>query len=217
MEFTRNTADRRTAQAYVRNSIRAAIFAGELHAGDRLVQAEIARQLDVSTTPVREALRQLATEGLLRLDAHHGAVVRELDPVELREIHELRQLLEPEVMRRALDRLSDEQLDEAAGLQRRMADEPSVSGWAEMNRRFHRIFLDACGSRTLAETVANLQDRYAAHIVSSMARDPDRRASSDAEHVILVEAARAGDVEAAIRTILVHIQAPLGTDHSGAA
>jgi DNA-binding GntR family transcriptional regulator len=93
MEIPRHTGDRRTAQAYVRDSIRSAIFAGQIEAGDRLVQADIAQQLDVSTTPVREALRELATEGLLRLDAHHGAVVRDLDPVELQEIHELRRLL----------------------------------------------------------------------------------------------------------------------------
>ena len=209
MRISGHTDDRRTAQAYVRNSIRAAIFAGEISAGDRLVQADIARQLSVSTTPVREALRELATEGLLRLDAHHGAVVRDLDPVELREIHEMRQLLEPEVMRRALPRLTDEQLDEAEALQQQMTTEETMQGWAELNRRFHRLFLEACGSKVLAEIVANLQDRYATYIVSSTGRDPGRRAVSNREHRDIVEAARARDVAAATQAILIHIQAPL--------
>lgn len=204
-----HTDDRRTAQAYVRNSIRSAILAGEISAGDRLVQADIARQLRVSTTPVREALRELATEGLLRLDPHHGAVVRDLDSMELRELHEMRLLLEPEVMRRALPRLTPELLDEAEALQQQMSAEDAMQGWAEMNRRFHRIFLDACGSTVLAEIVANLQDRYAVYIVSSMGRDPGRRAQSNIEHRDIIEAARARDVAAATQAILVHIKAPL--------
>ncbi|HSK98013.1 MAG TPA: GntR family transcriptional regulator [Euzebyales bacterium] len=213
MKISRHVGDPRTAQAYVRNNIRAAIFSGEIRAGDRLVQADIARQLNVSTTPVREALRQLATEGLLRLDAHHGALVRDLDPVELREIHEMRQLLEPEIMRRALPRLTPDQLDEAELLLRKMTREDGVAGWAELNRAFHRIFLDACGSRTLAETVANLQDRYAAYIVASTSSDPQRREHSNDEHRDILDAARARDVAAATQAILVHIQAPM-THHS---
>jgi DNA-binding GntR family transcriptional regulator len=204
-----HTDDRRTAQAYVRNSIRSAILAGEISAGDRLVQADIARQLEVSTTPVREALRELATEGLLRLDAHHGAVVRDLDSVELRELHEMRLLLEPEVMRRVLPRLTPELLDEAEALQQQMTAVETMQGWAELNRRFHRIFLDACGSTVLAEIVANLQDRYAIYIVSSMGRDPERRAVSNKEHRDIIEAARARDVAAATQAILVHIKGPL--------
>lgn len=214
MEFTGQTDFRQTAQAYVRNTIRSAIFAGEITAGDRLVQADIARRLKVSTTPVREALRELATEGLLRLDAHHGAVVRDLDPRERSEIHELRQLLEPEVMRRALPRITSDELDKAASLQHQMSQEETMAGWAELNRAFHRIFLDACGSKILAETVANLQDRYAAYVVSAMRDDPLRRANSDREHEAIVEAARNRDVAAATQMILIHIMAPLATSRS---
>lgn len=215
MKISRHAEDRQTAQAFVRNSIRAAIFAGEISAGDRLVQADIARQLNVSTTPVREALRELATEGLLRLDAHHGALVRHLDPVELREIHDMRQLLEPEVMRRALPRLTPDQLDEAAALQEQMTEADSPAVWAELNRRFHRIFLEACGSKVLQETVANLQDRYATYIVSSLGKGAGRRASSDKEHQQIVDAARARDVAAATQAILIHIRAPLDQPGAG--
>jgi DNA-binding GntR family transcriptional regulator len=69
---------RRTAHEYVRNSLREGILRGSLVGGTRLVQSEIASELEVSTTPVREALRDLATEGLVQLDAHRGAVVLQL-------------------------------------------------------------------------------------------------------------------------------------------
>ncbi|MPZ52789.1 MAG: FCD domain-containing protein [Acidimicrobiia bacterium] len=211
MELSTYKDDRQTAQGYVRNSIRSAIFSGDLSAGDRLVQAEIARQLNVSTTPVREALRELATEGLLTLDAHHGALVRDLDHVELKEIHDVRQLLEPEVMRRAIPRLTPDQIDKASDLQKQMAEDVNIATWAELNRQFHRVFLDACGSNVLADLVSNLQDRYAAHIVSSMDADPRCRLESNREHEALVVAAKQRDIPAATHTILIHIAAPLGS------
>jgi DNA-binding GntR family transcriptional regulator len=112
-------------------------------------------------------------------------------------------------MRRAVPRITAESLDEAAALQHAMEDEATVARWAELNRRFHRIFHEASGSTRLSETVSNLQDSYAAYIVSSIVRDPQRRAESDKEHWAILDAARHADVDAAIERILQHIRAPL--------
>jgi DNA-binding GntR family transcriptional regulator len=209
MKMTHRNPDQLTVRAYVRDSIRASIFAGELTPGDRLAQAVIARELQVSTTPVREALRELATEGLLQLDAHRGAVVRGLDADELRDVHELRTLLEPHVMRKAVPRLTEQQLQQAEQIHDEMVAADSISSWAELNRRFHRIFLDASGSERLARIVRGLQDSYAAYVVSTLNRDPDRRRRADAEHRELLDAARRGDAELATRVLLEHIGVPL--------
>ena len=209
MKITRHNQDRRTVQAYVRDSIRASIFAGELAPGDRLVQSAIARELEVSTTPVREALRELATEGLLRLDPHRGAVVRGLDAEELRDVHEIRSLLEPHVMRRAIPRITAEQLQQAAEIQGEMVTTTSVPRWAELNRQFHRVFLEASGSERLSRMVRGLQDSYAAYAVTALHRDPDRRERSNEEHLALLAAVRDRDVERASRVLLDHIGVPL--------
>ena len=211
MKITRHNQDQRTIQAYVRDSIRASIFAGELGPGDRLVQSVIARELEVSTTPVREALRELATEGLLRLDPHRGAVVRGLDAEELRDVHELRSLLEPHVMRRAIPRITEAQLRAAEEIQDEMAATSSVPEWAELNRQFHRVFLDASGSERLARMVRGLQDSYATYAVTALHRDPGRRERSNEEHRALIAAARERDAARASRVLLEHIGVPLET------
>jgi DNA-binding GntR family transcriptional regulator len=209
MRVSRHAGDRRTVQAYVRDSIRESIFSGEIRPGERLVQLEVAERLGVSTTPVREALRELATEGLVRVDAHHGAEVRGLDAVELREIYEMRVLLEPEVMRRALPRMGVAEVEAATELQREMSGDVTIPQRAELNRRFHRVFLDACDSRLLANTVTNLQDKYAAYTVASDRRDPSRHARANREHEAILAATRAGDIDGAIVAMLNHIAAPL--------
>ncbi len=91
---------------YVRSILRKAILNGELTSGSRLVQAELAAMLDVSTTPLREALRDLATEGPVQFDPHRGAIVTELSEDDLHDIYELRLVLEPLAMRQAVDKVS---------------------------------------------------------------------------------------------------------------
>lgn len=209
MKITRQKHDQPTVQAYVRDTLRASIFAGEIEAGERLVQAAVARELDVSTTPVREAFRELATEGLLRIDSHRGAIVRKLSVDELREVYELRSLLEPVAMRRAVPRLTEEQIAEAERMIEQMEGEPSLARRAELNRRYHRIYLDACGSERLQQMVRSLQDSYAAYTLASLRHEDDRPERANQEHRQILEAARAGDADRAVAVLLAHIAVPL--------
>lgn len=142
---------RRTAQELVRDTLRTAILNGEIPAGTRLVQADLAEQLQVSTTPVREALRSLAAEGLVKLDAHRGAVVRRLDDTEVLEIFELRCLLEPAVLERAISRISDEQIDETAAIEAELSAETDPARWSQLNRQFHGVFMTAAQSEPAAD------------------------------------------------------------------
>src|SRR5665811_2234033 len=114
---------RQTAHEYVREVLRKNILNGDLPGGARLVQAELGAMLDVSTTPVREALRDLASEGLVRFDPHRGAVVTELDLEDVKDIYEIRRILEPEAMRQSAPKVSEELLVQLRKLHQRMADD----------------------------------------------------------------------------------------------
>ncbi|MDH3307694.1 MAG: GntR family transcriptional regulator, partial [Acidimicrobiia bacterium] len=99
-----------TAAQLVRGTLRAAIVRGDLPGDTRLVQTEIANQLGVSTTPVREAMRDLASEGLIVLDSHRIGTVRKPDWDEMVEIVEIRRSLEAVAVRRSMANITEEEM-----------------------------------------------------------------------------------------------------------
>jgi DNA-binding GntR family transcriptional regulator len=186
----------RTAHAFVYETLRRAILGGDLPLGYRLVQADIAAQLKVSITPVREALRDLAGEGLIRIDAHKGAMLREFDLSEVREIHELRRMLEPVSIRKAVERITDDELDPGE--------------WVELNRRFHAVFGDAAGSPRLCAILKGLRDGAAVYVgLSLRGQERARRAEADRDHRELVTAFRRRRAEEAVEIVLRHLDATM--------
>lgn len=95
------------------DELRAAILQGRLREGEHLHQMALARQLGVSSIPLREALRQLEAEGFVTLEPYHGAVVRAMTPEELHDLTETRLALEALALRSALPHLAAERVDEA--------------------------------------------------------------------------------------------------------
>ncbi|MFI6501760.1 GntR family transcriptional regulator [Nonomuraea typhae] len=199
----------RTAHEYARERIRSAILSGELAAGTRLRQREIAADLEVSTTPVREALRDLATEGLIYLDAHRGAVVRSLDLDEVREIYEMRMALEPLMIKRMLRTITDERLDTAAELCARMAAEQDLSVWVDLNRRFHSLLTDEGDDGKLAQTLRSLRASAAAYVSLSLDARPEQVGEANAEHHRLVELYRVRDLDGIVAITLQHLRKTL--------
>lgn len=202
---------RRTAHELVRDTLRQAILRGALPGGSRLVQAEIASRLDVSTTPVREALRDLASEGLIQLDAHRGAIVRELDLDDVREIYDLRMLLEPEALRRAAATISEEELEHAAALQQQMDTETDPGVWADLNREFHAMLVRASRSPRLIAILQNLRDSAAPYVGLSLQTHARQRKVANEHHRGLLEALRARDPEPAARIAREHLESTLQT------
>lgn len=201
----------KTAHQYVLKSLREAILDGRLSGGSRLVQSDLASRLDVSITPVREALRDLASEGLVIFDPYRGALVRSLDLGEVREIYELRAMLEPVLVEWSFRTLQDERIDRAVALYRAMADTRSVAAWAELNRQFHSTLTEADGSSRLSGILENLRAAAAVYVMISLGTDTDRLAQSNAEHAELVETYRRRDLRRAKEMTVVHLRKTLDT------
>lgn len=200
------TATRQTAHEYVRSVLRRAILNGELKGGSRLVQAELAATLEVSTTPVREALRDLATEGLVQFDPHRGAIVAELSSEDVHDIYEIRRVLEPLAMRQAVPKLSDALLGRLRKLHQDMIDEPQAPDWVDRNRVFHMAVYETAASPRLAAIIRTLQDASVMYIGASLIDSPSLRDEANHDHAEILEALEQRDAEAAVKALNDHLR-----------
>lgn len=196
---------RQTAHEFVRNVLRRAILSGEMRGGTRLVQADLAALLEVSTTPVREALRDLASEGLIRFDPHRGAVVQELSGDELREIYMIREILEPVALRLAVPKIGPELLDRLAVLHEKMAAEPHSAEWVDANRQFHLSIYQAAGSPRLSAIIKSLEDASVMYIGASLKEVPALRETAVHDHGAILAALERRDADAAVEAVLDHL------------
>lgn len=200
-----------TAHGYVLQRMRDAILDGELAAGSRLIQAELATQFDVSITPVREALRDLAGEGLVVFDPHRGSRVRRFDLAEVQEIYDVRMALEPLMVARMIGQVTPERLDEAERLIRRMARTKDIGLWSDLNRQFHACFAEDDKASRLATILSGLRDSASTYVGLSLQASPERRAESDREHVQILACYRRADTQAATLLALQHMRTTLVT------
>ncbi len=187
----------RTAQAAVVDTLRDRILSGEIAPGTRLLQTEVAEQFDMSTTPVREALRQLAAEGLLDGDPHRGVTVHRTSLKELEEVYEIRLVLEPLAIGATARNITAEDLELAEALMRSMEAESDPASWIALNAEFHRVLIEAADRPRLAAIVHNLRALSAVYIAASFQELPSRIEAGNAEHRELIEACREGDIERA--------------------
>ena len=200
------SATRQTAHEFVRGVLRRAILNGELSSGSRLVQAELAAMLDVSTTPVREALRDLATEGLVQFDPHRGAIVSELSSEDVHDIYEIRRVLEPLAMRQAVPKVSDALIARLRRLHQGMLDEPYSVDWVDRNRVFHMAVYETAASPRLAAIIRNLQDASVMYIGASLKHKSGLRDEANHGHAEILDALERRDVEAAVKALDEHLR-----------
>lgn len=200
---------RRTAHELVRDALRSAILTGRLPGGTRLVQTDIAAQLQVSTTPVREAMRDLATEGLIQLNAHRGGTVYQLDQGEVREIYDLRRILEAEAVRRTTRRMTTEDLARFREIIERMEAEDDPFTWAGYNTEFHHTVIRASRSPRLVSLVEALRASAAPYVAVALRTRNRPLEEHNLQHRQMLECFEAGDAEGAGRIAVEHLDATL--------
>lgn len=204
----------RTTHATVTEHLRQAILLGQLPGGTRLVQAELAELLKVSVTPIREALRELSTQGLIELDAFRGAIVRIPTLSELEEVYEMRSLLIPLSVKKGIAKITPLQLNEAEALLRTMEQTSNHERWVDLNRQFHNILDDATQTFQLKEVLRRLSDVSAIYINLSFTEQPLRKKESEQEHRDILQAYQRKDIKAATKITLNHLNGTLDAARS---
>jgi DNA-binding GntR family transcriptional regulator len=198
----------RTAQEVIVERLRGRILTGELQPGDRILQAEIAAEMNTSTTPVREALWELAGAGLLDVDPHRGVIVHEPTLAELTDIYELRLLLEPLAIAAAIDNATEEELCRAEQITQGM-DAADLGKVVLANAEFHALLASASRRPRLIEILARLNNIAMVYVVSNLYRMPGRVQSAIEEHRQLIAACRQRDKERAAALMVAHLRGTL--------
>lgn len=192
---------------HVMAEIRRAILTRQLPPGHPLVEMELAKQLGVSKTPVREALKLLSSSGLVTFSPYKGASVTVVDADLARQVYDVRLLLEPEAVRRTVAAGDTGYLDEATTALDAAASALSAGERGELsllNRRFHRALYARCGNPLLVQMLDDVQDRSALISVAGWEVMPSAKRELD-EHRAVLRAAKSGRADRAADLLRAHI------------
>ena len=192
------------ARAIIEEKLRSAILEGRLPAGIALRQQELATLFGVSRMPVREALRQLEAQSLLRVETHKGAVVAPLINEDATDAYALRILLESEALRQSIPLLTAEDIDTARGYINQLEVETDYSVMGTLNRQFHMTLYSKAHNKRLLKLVEdglNEEERFLRFNLKQM----NLGKVSQHDHLELLEMAKAGDVGATVEALTHHL------------
>ena len=195
-----------TREEFVAHRLREAILLGQLKPGDKLDQNEIAELLGVSRSPVREALRTLAAEGLVDVFPHRGAAVAELSVDELEEIFLIRRTLEGMAARLSALSMDASEIAELEMILEEIDQISDLDSWLELNRRFHHTLYEAAGRPRLFSLVENLRNTTAPYVrqfISSV----EHIETAQASHRRILAACAAADGALAETETMRHMEA----------
>ena len=204
------------ARGHLRQStyeaIKAMIVTGQLTPGQRLTELELVERLQVSRTPVREALNRLQRDGLVIERPRAGFAVVPFDEAMLRNVFDIRAELDDYATRLAIARITPEEVDVLRGLvaecERLAQTDPSPRGRLDEMQtgiEIHRMIARFSGNAMLAEILNGLLEKCQVYVWMELTQLNDWKEARD-EHHIIVEAIAAGDVETACRETRRHIQ-----------
>lgn len=188
--------------------LRHAIITGILRDGEELNQVAIAQELGTSRIPVREALRQLESEGLIESRPYYQAVVTQLSPQRLEELFEVRITLECLALRKALPRLTPNDISQFERLLASMEKETNHDRWLAGNRDFHLTLSRASGMTRLCDLILRVRnhvDRYLNRVRVHRSKE------ADLWHRMLLDLCKKREFAAAERQLEEHIRGTLAS------
>jgi DNA-binding GntR family transcriptional regulator len=197
------------ASARIADALRTAILDGGYRPGERIRQEDVAARSGASRIPVREALRMLQAEGLVTLVANSGAWVAKLTLAECGELYQIRERLEPLLLRASLPSLDDDAVARMTGLAEAMeAADGDVAGFLRADRAFHWASYAAAGPGETREIIARMWNstQHYRREFTTMAAGRAGLGATHLEHRLLIDCIRRADEEDAERVLVMHIR-----------
>jgi DNA-binding GntR family transcriptional regulator len=203
-----NTPPNAVLSTRIADELRQAILTGELSPGERIRQEELAEQFGASRIPVREALRILVTDGLVNMVSNSGAWVSSLTQDECSEQYQIRERLEPLLLRYNLPSLTAEDLTRATDLVESMKKAPDLEAFMRLDREFHWITYSRVQTTTLTNLIERLWNTTQPYrrVFMQLVRSEGGIEVTHLEHELLLEAIKRGDSEEAESILRGHIR-----------
>lgn len=206
MSVIENESDLALSQQ-IANSMKEEILSGKYPPGVRIRQEDIAEQFGASRSPVREALRILEAEGLINLVAHTGAWISHLSLAECEEMYQLRERIEPLLLRLSIAHISESAIKELQLLSEKMEATKDVEAFLKLDREFHLLSYSGAETVLVGDMVNrlwNTTQHYRRAYSQMMAASSFKPAHY--EHHLLLTAIKKGDAEDAERILFGHIR-----------
>lgn len=204
-----------TRTEWIDQQLRAAILTNELAPGEKLVTTALAERWQVSPTPLRESLKRLAADSLVELTPHGSARVAPLSLDDAREVYELRLQLEPQALRRSVERTDADHRSVVDAAYDALTEVTDVGSAVAAHQAFHAALLARCDSRWLLRVTALLSE-HAQRYATAAAAGRGGSADALAEHRALRDAVRAEDAAGAEALLTAHLQRSLDVLRPGA-
>jgi DNA-binding GntR family transcriptional regulator len=202
------TGERSTSQK-VAETLRRAIYRGDLELGERLVEASIAKTLNVSITPVRQAFSQLANEGLIQVFPYKGTYVVQITEMFIEEVYSIRTRLESMAVELAFPNLTAADCDKLEGYaeqMERLTQSGNFEEFAEVDIQFHGLFYERSEHTLLLDLWTMIQSRI--RLLQTYGRIHNRADKGEVQkrHLTIVRAIRQGDRALLSQMMQEHIE-----------
>lgn len=188
-----------TLREKILENIRDAIISGSLKAGSRVSEPDLAERYGISRTPIREAFRQLESEGYLTVIPRRGAVVSEFSQNDVEEFYAIKSILEGYAARRACEKMTGKELERLQSINNRLAElaeNNDIKTFFRIHGDFHDLFIRAADNEKLRELITSLVTRFQRLRLMSLSL-PGRMRISVQEHEKIIEAFRNKDAKLA--------------------
>lgn len=199
----------KTRAQLVADDLRRRILGGEFKGGTQLRQDALAKDYDVSRIPVREALLTLESEGLVEFHAHRGAFTTELSVPKIRELFELRILLESYILRHAISKLTESDLKKAEDILHKydqaLDSGGEIDNWSEYNYAFHLALYEPAELPETISLISQLNTKSDRYIRMQLLYTQEIE-KAEREHHTLLDLARQGEADQACELLKTHIQ-----------
>ncbi len=188
-----------TLREKILETIRDAITSGALKPGEKVAEPELAERFGISRTPIREAFRQLESEGYLTVIPRKGAVVASFSNKEVEEFYAIKSILEGYAANLACRNLTEKEIDKLTAINDKLsqlAEEDDIKHFFKIHNDFHELFRKAADNSKLDDLISSLVSKFQRLRYASLSK-PGRMKISVQEHNKIIEAFRARNPELA--------------------